>query len=283
VKRTEKIAFGCLGALFLACLATGSVFLFSDRAASFLGANTSLMSKGGTLTALDREFPFRPPEPAVVPKARIEAFLAVACATRPQADRLVVWVEANGRGTVMGQLVLPKEGAALMGEYLDGLTSSLKANRMSFAEFVWMGERLFLVSAGPPPPGQMEELQAALKSLREAEESTHRDHRNRRHLERQVALLEISANLWGPEAQADWEFYQRNLERLTPCIPSGAALRLVAEYYTPPPGTALKLHGEPLGALGQVAEDSEEEEEESPPPADTPLPTPPPPPAPKKP
>lgn len=247
MKRFEKVTLGCVGVLLLACLFTGALFLFSDTGSAFLGRNSDLLGKGLALSALDREFPFPATPPATVPESRIETFLAVACAVREPGERAAAWVRENGRTVVMGQTVLPEEGAELAATYLDALAAALKAQRMGAAEYLWMGQRLFLVSEGPPRSDRIPELRAALEKLRADAGEGRRAHGERHDLDRQIEDIEAAVGEWEAAQEADWALYQKHAERLRACAPSGRALRLVGEFYSPPKGAVLRFYGEPLG------------------------------------
>lgn len=272
MKRFEKITLGCAGAVLLGCLFTGALFLFSDDGTAFLGRNSDLVGKGLALSALDREFPSPPSWPASVPEARLEAFLAVACAARGPGDRAAAWVKAHGRNVIFGQTVLPEEGAGLTAAYLDALLAALKAQRMGPAEYLWMGQRLFLVSEGPPRTDRLPELRAALEQLRAHAEESGPDHRQRHELRREIEALEAALGEWAAGEEADWALYQRHADRLRACAPSGRALRLLGEFYSPPQGTVLRFYGEPLGQAGPDEDAPEGEGSEGPGPPPVPAP-----------
>lgn len=225
----EKTALAVAILLVSCCLISIGLLVFTDFGTGFMKSNAEVGKAAQSLAALDERFPFSRALGSALSPARFEVYLEVSCATKPSADRVEAWINANGPTVVVGRPVYNDEGAALVVAYLGDLTSALSAASMGPAEFEWIHQRLRLVAEGPPSEEDRRRAREEAQEIRTLSESPELSAKHRKGLQRHLDALEELPDLWGPSFEADWTLYQARSDRIRTCTHPRRAVRAAGQ------------------------------------------------------
>lgn len=143
MKTWAKLVLGALAALVLVCLLGAGLFFSSgkwDQVKKMTGDTLAMKRNAEGLEALQKEHPFTPPVDGAVPEARLEAWLSVREALKPEADKFNAWAEAH-EGE-QGDLKDAQEVMGLLSTLMGTTVQALRGAGMSQAEYRFIAKAM---------------------------------------------------------------------------------------------------------------------------------------------
>jgi len=149
VRRKERLAFGCIAALLLACLVAAGVAYVTGWL-THIKNTAAIPFKAQSLIGLSKQYPFVPPDDACVTEERLLAFLEICRRVKPFADKLDTWEEEHRKHRQGKRTGMKMEAAGLVVDFMNELAAALEDRRMGPSEFCWIDGRMRRAARGEP-------------------------------------------------------------------------------------------------------------------------------------
>ncbi|MEW6758140.1 MAG: hypothetical protein AB1347_07965 [Acidobacteriota bacterium] len=227
MKSGARIALGVLGILLAVCVLSAVGFFVSDTGKKVMGFSGKVMKIAGTgkgLERLEKTHPFTRPESGEVEEARLEAYLRVCEAVKPEADAYSEWLKAHEG--VQGR----KEGFETAQQAVEGVqkvlgayVAALEKESMGPGEFRFI-QRAMEEAEESLPKGSGSDLERALlRDLEEAAGLPGLSSGERSALQAKAARYRAALGMGEEGLTGNAALYAKYRDRLEASMPSGEA------------------------------------------------------------
>ncbi|MEW5765123.1 MAG: hypothetical protein ACOYXN_02890 [Acidobacteriota bacterium] len=227
MKSGAKIALGVLGILLAVCVLSAVGFFLSDTGKKVMGFSGKVMKIAGTgkgLERLEKAHPFTPPESGVVEEARLEAYLRVCEAVKPEADAYSEWLKAHeGVQGQKGDFETAQQAVEGAQKVLGAYVAALERESMGPGEFRFI-QRAMEEAEESLPKGSGSDLERALlRDLEEAAGLPGLSEADRAALNGKAARYRAALGMGEGGLTGNAALYARYRDRLEASMPSGEA------------------------------------------------------------
>jgi hypothetical protein len=221
MKTGAKIAVGILVILLMLCV-IGGILLYSSgylqKFTHFAGGISKIAKTAKSAEALDKAFPFTPPESGAVPEDRLKAYMAVCNKVKPVSEPYEEWFrEHQGQS---GDFKDAQDGLRMTSSIMSTFVDALTAEKMSPVEFRWIDKAMRQASRDASRAGNTvleRQMLATLEAQAERPGLSGPDRRALRdQIEKYKARLGTGEKTKGA-VLANMELYQKYTDDLRAC------------------------------------------------------------------